>query len=73
MERAGYKAGIYASESFLKDELNFDALSGYQIWMANYTEDGRLPTPSHRFDIWQFTDRGRLPGISGNCDINVIF
>ena len=73
VERAGYKAGIYASESFLKDELNFDALSEYQIWMANYTEDGRLPTPSHRFDIWQFTDRGRLPGISGNCDINVIF
>ena len=73
VERAGYKAGIYASESFLKDELNIDALSEYQIWMANYTEDGRFPTPSHRFDIWQFTDRGRLPGISGNCDINVIF
>ena len=73
VEKAGYKAGIYCSESFLTDELNFDALSDYQIWMANYTENNTLPAPKHRFDIWQFTDSGRLPGISGSCDINVIF
>ena len=73
VEKAGYQAGIYSSESFLTDELNFDALSEYQIWMANYTENNQIPTPKHRFDIWQFTDRGRLPGISGSCDINVIF
>ena len=53
--------------------MNFDALSDYQIWMANYTENNTLPAPKHRFDIWQFTDSGRLPGISGSCDINVIF
>ena len=73
VEQAGYKAGIYASESFLTDELHFDALADYQIWMANYTENNILPTPKHRYDIWQFTDRGRLPGISGSCDINVLF
>ena len=73
VERAGYEAGIYASESFLHDELNFDALSDYQIWIANYTENNALPTAGHRYDIWQFTDRGRLPGINGSCDINVIF
>lgn len=73
VEKAGYKAGIYSSESFLNDELNFDALADYQIWMANYTENDLIPTPGHRFDIWQFTDRGRLPGINGSCDINVIF
>lgn len=72
VEKSGYEAGIYASESFLTDELSFDTLSGYQIWMANYTENNTLPTPKHRYDIWQFTDRGRLPGISGTCDINVI-
>ena len=73
MEKHGYKAGIYASESFLTDQVNYEALSQYCIWMASYTENNELPSQAKHYDIWQFTDRGRLPGISGYCDINVIF
>ena len=73
VESAGYQAGIYSSESFLSDELNFDAISQYSIWMASYTENNALPSSRNRYDIWQLTDRGRLPGISGTCDINVMF
>lgn len=73
VERAGYEAGVYASESFLSDELNYEAVSQYKIWMASYTENNELPSQRHHYDIWQLTDRGRLAGISGTCDINVIY
>ena len=73
MEMHGYQAGIYASESYLHDEINYDALSQYCIWMASYTENNDLPSGQYDYDIWQLSDRGRLPGISGYCDINVMF
>ena len=73
MEKHGYQAGIYTSESYLQDEVNYDALSQYCIWMASYTENNALPSQKCPYDIWQMSDRGRLPGISGYCDINVIF
>ena len=73
VESAGYSAGIYASESFLLDELNCEALSSLCIWMASYTENNDLPSRQVPYEIWQLTDRGRLTGISGTCDINVIF
>lgn len=72
IEEGGYQAGIYTSESFLTDELNYSAVSAYPIWMASYTEDNALPRFSG-YDIWQLTDQGRVPGISGSCDVNVIF
>ena len=72
IEAGGYQAGIYTSESFLTDELNYSAVSSYPIWMASYTEDNALPR-FDGYDIWQLTDTGRVPGISGTCDINVIF
>ena len=73
IENAGYSAGIYSSESFFTDELSLDALSRYDIWMASYTENNALPSQKVPYNIWQLTDRGRLPGISGTCDINVMF
>lgn len=73
IENAGYEAGIYASESFLTDELNYPAVKDRCIWMASYTENNALPYKVKDFDIWQLTDRGRITGVSGYCDINVMF
>lgn len=72
IEQAGYKAGVYANESFFHDELNLDALSDYSIWVASYTLDNVQPAIKH-YDIWQYTDSVRIPGVNGNCDLDVIF
>jgi GH25 family lysozyme M1 (1,4-beta-N-acetylmuramidase) len=29
------------------------------------------PAPWGRWDIWQYTSSGRVPGVAGNCDVNV--
>ena len=72
IENAGYKSGIYSSESFLTEGLDYSSISKYNIWMASYTENDKLPSTAYRYDIWQISDRGRVPGINGNCDINII-
>lgn len=73
IEKFGYQAGVYASQSFYHDELNYDALSEYSLWVANYTENSVRPASLDQFDIWQFTASARLPGVSGECDLNAVY
>lgn len=43
------------------------------LWLASYVpHPAPLPDAWDRWTAWQFTDKGRLPGISVNVDLNVI-
>lgn len=49
-----------------------EELGGYPLWLANFTKAAR-PTLPHGFDrwtIWQHDDHGRVPGVSGDVDLN---
>ena len=70
---AGYSAGIYSGQYFYQRSLYYPALSGYTIWMANYTNYGQLPDFPDRYDIWQLTERGIVAGVPGRVDLNVVF
>lgn len=65
IQKAGYCAGVYASESWLKDMVDVDQLP-YRYWIANYS---RRPT-YHNFDGWQRTSSGRVNGVSTNVDVS---
>ena len=73
IENSGYRAGVYSGEYFYRDNIDFNAISKYHIWLANYTNDNKLPTFSKRYDMWQFTDSGQVKGINCGVDMNVIF
>lgn len=70
---AGHTPGVYSGQNFLKYSIGYDAISRYTIWLASYTVDNRPPGFSRRYDLWQFTDRGNVKGISGGVDMSVIF
>lgn len=70
---SGYAAGVYSGESLLSTSVDHNSIARYSIWIANYTENNAMPTYPHRYDMWQFTDRGVVSGMGGNVDINVIF
>jgi GH25 family lysozyme M1 (1,4-beta-N-acetylmuramidase) len=48
--------------------MNTSALGGCKIWLAQYNAAG--PTYSGRYDIWQYTSKGKVDGISGYVDMN---
>ena len=45
-------------------------LEQYPFWLALYSD--RMTYP-YRFEMWQYTDSGKVPGIEGNVDINLYF
>ncbi|WP_226003159.1 GH25 family lysozyme [Paenibacillus sp. BJ-4] len=66
----GRKPIIYTGNAFAA---NFNAsLGGYPLWIARYS-DTRVPSDTvtwKRWDIWQYSDSGKVDGIKGNVDLN---
>ncbi|HSD89048.1 MAG TPA: GH25 family lysozyme, partial [Kofleriaceae bacterium] len=48
-------------------------LATQQLWLAHYTPAcPAIPAPWLRWKIWQFTDTGRVDGIDGFVDLDVL-
>lgn len=69
VENAGYTAGVYASKTFFYDELQFSRLQNYAIWVAHYTS--KETDFKYSYGAWQYSDSGRVDGISGYTDLNI--
>ena len=65
---AGYAAGVYANKSWLDTKMNAAQLSNYKIWVAHYSS---VCGYTGRYDMWQYSDKGTIPGISGSVDLNL--
>ncbi|MCI8514468.1 MAG: Lyzozyme M1 (1,4-beta-N-acetylmuramidase) [Lachnospiraceae bacterium] len=70
IRRAGYKPMIYANMKWLVFSMEYERLSDYEIWYADYEP---VPQSPYRIRMWQYTEEGRVPGIEGNVDLNVWF
>ena len=66
IEANGYKAGVYASESWFRDELNRSELEKFYLWVAKYSSNA----PNIKYDAWQYTSRGRVNGVTGYVDLS---
>ena len=67
IEAKGYYAMFYTNRNFLDTYLGAELPKRYAYWYARYTD---------QFDgtdcgIWQYTSTGRIPGITGNVDLDL--
>lgn len=67
IEKAGYKAGFYYNEDYRRNYYDLDALKGFYRWYARYTDKVQKDC-----DIWQYTESGKLAGVSGGVDLNYL-
>ena len=70
IEKLGFFAQLYTYTSYANVHLDMARLAGrWDIWLADYT--GKTPKVSFKYNAHQHTSKGRVPGISGNVDLNV--
>lgn len=68
IKAGGYRAGVYSNLNWLNNYLDYEKLRNkYSIWLAQWSS-----SPSKTCDIWQNADNGRINGINGNVDTDVI-
>ena len=71
---AGYFPGIYASYSWLMDEIYMDELDQqYGGWVAAWTSSGEPNKDYSEYGMWQYSDCATVNGVNGVCDINVSY
>lgn len=70
VEAAGYKPMIYHNMEMGALMLDVEPLEQYDKWLAYYNDDMYYP---YEYKIWQYSDKGRVSGISSNVDLNICF
>ena len=69
IESWGLYAMVYTYTNYSNTELDMDALAAYDLWIADY----RGTRPSRKHGMWQYTSKGRLPGINADVDKNHVY
>ena len=69
VEENGYKAMLYSSKFYL--ETIWKNKYNYPVWLAHYI-DGKTDYKGN-YKIWQLCNNGRVPGIYGDVDINIMY
>ena len=70
IKQLGYKPMIYANKYWLYDNLNVQQISQYDIWLAHYIESTDY---KYQYMMWQYTNTGKVDGITGNVDKNYCY
>ena len=68
--KAGYLPMIYVNTDWAHNMYDMEKLDHYPVWYADYTASPSLPGG---FAMWQYTDEGRISGIEGPVDLNLLF
>lgn len=71
VQKAGYKAGVYANKYCLLYHFNANELAkSYNIWLGHFTNQTDY---NGQYNMWQYTGNGRVNGISTIVDMNVLY
>lgn len=70
VKEGGYIPSFYSNKSMGYSTYDLETLEEFDFWYAEYQ-----PKPSfyYAFDIWQYTDAGKIAGIETAVDINLSF
>lgn len=69
-EHYGVKPMIYTGDRFFWEVLHNHGFDEYPIWVANYNSIQEPETEN--WTIWQFSEKGSLPGIGEKIDLNIL-
>lgn len=70
IENSGYKPMIYHNTEMGALLINIAKLENYDKWYASYSDQMFYP---YEYKIWQYSDKGKIQGISTDVDLNISF
>ena len=76
---AGYYVGIYCNRDWYMNVIHEDLKGSFDFWIARYPRNdvGEYNAysslkPSYKMAVaWQYSSKGKVPGIKGNVDLDV--
>lgn len=74
IQAAGYPTANYANPDYLRRYFDADVQKDFPVWLAQWP--GGTPSldkPPSGCAIWQYSDRGSVPGLIGPVDLDVCY
>ena len=68
MKKMGYQPMVYFNWRQSEKLYVLHDLEDYPFWLALYQDRMTYPW---KVEMWQYSDKGKVPGINGNVDLNV--
>ncbi len=80
IKKLGYEGMFYGAKAELEDSSLWKISrieNEYRVWVAHYSVPTypavERPEYAGEYDMWQYTNRGSVKGINGNCDMVVSY
>lgn len=70
IEKAGYYASLYSNLNWLTNKYDTAKIKRFDIWLAQWASK---PTYPGSFGMWQYSNAGSVPGISGRVDLDAAY
>lgn len=70
LEDKNYWAGFYASRSVIQTHITPEVAKRYAVWVAEW---GTKCKYTGNYGMWQYSETGRIDGISGNVDLDFCY
>ena len=67
VNKNGYNGMLYSSKYYLEQ---IWGINKYDTWLAHYTDSTSY---KGKYMIWQLSNRGKVPGISGDVDLDILY
>lgn len=66
----GYKTGVYASYSWLVNQLSSPKLDKYDKWVAQWNDSCSY---DKKYIMWQYTSKGNVTGVLTDVDMDIYY
>ena len=85
LKMSGCQVGVYANENYIVNMLTWESLKSYPLWLAKWPGYGTGRATGYTIDadsvtkkwgapvMWQFTDSGKINGISNHVDLDYCY
>lgn len=70
IKSAGYIPMIYSKLDILQNRFDYDRISSYDLWVAQYASSCSYP---NKCLMWQYTETGLIDGIDGYVDFSYYY
>lgn len=70
IKESGYEPSIYGNAKTVTTKMKLELFNDYNKWYADYQEKPLYP---YEFNLWQYTETGKVNGITGKVDLNIEF
>lgn len=70
VEHAGYYVSIYSSKSWIESYYVSEVYEQFDLWVAQWASKC---TYKGNYGMWQYTDKGIVPGVTGGVDCNIAY